>query len=152
MLMALSLRVSDNALVKRILYLTFIFIVDSDVNESTPDASFRLSDIVQPGLFSDNLAVVPLCAAWVNGTALAPLCPPDVPSHPQAAPTSPYPFKRLATTSAPNSTIFYIYHQLDDMTFAEDEWSQLNGGWTTSNISISTGYFALEGTSSALGR
>ena len=121
---------------KRMVNLTFLFPADSEVN--TTDTSITLSDIVQPGLNANDLAVGLLCAAWVNGTAIAPLCPPDIPAHPQAAPMSLCPFKRLATTSAPNSTIFYIYHQLNDLTFAEDEWSQLNGGWTTSNLSIST--------------
>jgi len=53
-------------------------------------------------------------------------------------PESPYPYTRLATTSQPNSYVFYLYHQINETTIAEDAWDESTGVWTSSKISIPT--------------
>lgn len=52
-------------------------------------------------------------------------------------PATAFPFSRLASSSSNKAGIFYLYHQLDDFTFAEEEFDQNIGGWIPStNITI----------------
>ena len=54
-------------------------------------------------------------------------------------PISPFPFARLATTSPTNSSVFHLYHQINDTTFAEDTYDTKGGYWSSKNLSISVG-------------
>lgn len=38
------------------------------------------------------------------------------------SPTSPFPFRRLASTFKQNSTESYVYHQLNDSVLTEEFW------------------------------
>lgn len=52
-------------------------------------------------------------------------------------PATSFPFSRLASSSSNEDGIFYLYHQLDGFTFAEEEFDQNIGGWIPSiNITI----------------
>ena len=74
---------------------------------------------------------------WVNGTALSFL--PALYSSPISnTGTSPFPFTRLAATSFIGSTAFYLYHQINTSTFAEDVWDTTVSSWSSSYISIQT--------------
>ena len=54
-------------------------------------------------------------------------------------PASPFPFARLASTAPTNSSVFYLYHQINDVVFAEDTYDATSGSWTATNFSISVG-------------
>jgi hypothetical protein len=73
----------------------------------------------------------------VNGTALTSIYQPDT-QLTSAPPGSPFPFARLASTVPPNGTAFYVYHQIDNVTFAEDKYDLSIGHWASKNITIST--------------
>lgn len=52
-------------------------------------------------------------------------------------PKNSFPFKRLASSNQENSTTVYLYHQLDEVTFAEEVYDSSRGLWTTAkNITI----------------
>lgn len=53
------------------------------------------------------------------------------------SPTSSYPNSRVAAASG-NSSIFYVYHQINDNTFGEDEGDLSVGGWIQSNFTVPT--------------
>ena len=77
---------------------------------------------------------------WVNGSTLS-IFPVSSGNGPTAEKNigSPFPFKRLASITAVNSTNFYLYHQINETTFAEDFWETDVGEWTASvNVSIKT--------------
>ena len=54
-------------------------------------------------------------------------------------PVSPFPYTRLAVTNSPDNRTFYLYHQLDESTMAEDAYDIQYKGWIPKNISIHTG-------------
>ena len=51
-------------------------------------------------------------------------------------PSSSFSYSRMTTTSSINSSVIYLYHQVDGTTFAEDIWDSSASGWSSSNISI----------------
>ena len=53
-------------------------------------------------------------------------------------PSTPYPFARLARLTPAIGTNFFIYHQLNASTFAEDQWDDTVGGWVSNLFSIAT--------------
>ena len=53
-------------------------------------------------------------------------------------PSSLFPYSRMTTINPINSSVLYLYHQVNDTTFAEDTWDISTGGWASSNISIPT--------------
>ncbi|KAG7004505.1 ToMV susceptible protein tm-1(GCR26) [Physcia stellaris] len=55
-----------------------------------------------------------------------------------STPTTPYPFARLAGLKPAITTNFFIYHQLNASTFAEDQWDDTVGGWVSNLFSIAT--------------
>ena len=88
------------------------------VNITKPNqnnVAIRQSDIATFGEFSSYI--------WINGTQ--PVSDPDGPT-----PESSFPFRRLASvTSADGST--FLYHQINDTTFAEEHWDSSSGAWLT---------------------
>ncbi|KAL8922842.1 MAG: hypothetical protein Q9208_004967 [Pyrenodesmia sp. 3 TL-2023] len=70
---------------------------------------------------------------WFNGSTLQ--GDPNMPSV--GAPSTPFPFQRLASTYATNFTKTYLYHQLDDSTIAEEFWDDAKSTvWFSNNITI----------------
>ena len=63
--------------------------------------------------------------------------PPSPEKH--SAPTSQFPYSRIAATTPANSTVIYIYHQINATTIAEDILDESLGTWTSFDISIATG-------------
>ena len=58
---------------------------------------------------------------------------------PRTGPETDFPFTRLATTTPMNSTIFYLYHQMNGTFIAEDSFDIAIGAWETTYIEIGTG-------------
>ncbi|KAL9611774.1 MAG: hypothetical protein Q9167_003585 [Letrouitia subvulpina] len=55
-------------------------------------------------------------------------------------PPSLFPSARLSSLTTANSTINYVYHQLDGSNFAEEQWDASNSAWMPAkNMSISFG-------------
>ena len=73
---------------------------------------------------------------WVNGTKLAHAINLELAPAPADGPSSPFPYKRLGGASPFNATFFYIYHQMNDTTFAEDHWDETTEVWTSNNVTI----------------
>ncbi|MCJ1247925.1 hypothetical protein MMC30_005140 [Trapelia coarctata] len=73
----------------------------------------------------------------VNGTALVSLYRSDGQLS-SVPPESPFHFARLASTVPTNGTVFYMYHQIDNVTFAEDKYDMSIGHWASTNITIAT--------------
>lgn len=53
-------------------------------------------------------------------------------------PEASFPYTRMASTFAKNSTSSYLYHQITDTTFAEELWDGTSGFWISNNITIDT--------------
>ncbi|KAL9607473.1 MAG: hypothetical protein Q9167_007620 [Letrouitia subvulpina] len=63
---------------------------------------------------------------WVDGASL----------RPASRVVSPFPFPQLGGFAPFNGTILYFYHQVNDTAFAEDQWDETTGIWTSTNITI----------------
>ncbi|KAL8636975.1 MAG: hypothetical protein Q9226_009177 [Calogaya cf. arnoldii] len=50
------------------------------------------------------------------------------------SPNAPFPFQRLSTTSATNTTKTYLYHQINDSTIGEEYWDGTSGFWLSNNL------------------
>lgn len=55
----------------------------------------------------------------------------------QDSPAGSYPYSKLAASSG-NSSIFFVYHQIDGNTFGEDQADRSVGGWIQSNFTVLT--------------
>ena len=79
-------------------------------------------------------------AFWVNSTSLQAI---DDFAVPDRIPRlSPCPYKRIVTAIpvGVESSIFYLYHQINESTFAEHAFDHSAGSWIDSrSISITTG-------------
>ncbi|MCJ1261816.1 hypothetical protein MMC22_001684 [Lobaria immixta] len=106
----------------------------SDIDRST--APFDLLQIsptqeINPVLF------------WINGTKLEIK---QVRSNlgvtgfnvPESGSKTGFPYSRLGVTMPLNATAYYLYHQLDNVTIAEEKWSSETGVWVLSNITVGT--------------
>ncbi|KAM0801855.1 hypothetical protein BDR22DRAFT_847330 [Usnea florida] len=99
--------------------------------EGTSYSAVNDSDLamVSPGQF----------AIWVNGTKPATISYNGiglVKDH-QAVPNASFPFKRLATSTSPDQTMSYLYHQIDGTTLAEEQYLNSISQWIPStNITI----------------
>lgn len=53
-------------------------------------------------------------------------------------PTAAFPFNRLAVTGpiGTPSPYIYLYHQLNETAFGEEQWNRNTGVWTSSTISV----------------
>lgn len=79
---------------------------------------------------------------WVNGTELETqqvsiglnIAGPD--PNPTSGPERGFPYSSLGGTVPVNGIAYYLYHQLDDLTIAEDKWSPEAGVWALSNITV----------------
>ena len=65
---------------------------------------------------------------WVDDNRLAFLYTGKIASIPLL--DSPFPYARLATSL--DSSILYLYHQLNGCTFVEDQWNASSSGWAES--------------------
>ena len=74
---------------------------------------------------------------WVNGTTLSYVWIGYLEDF-GGVPISPCPYTRLATTTPNGSTAFYMYHQINVSTMAEDIWDSGRATWSSTNISIAT--------------
>ena len=74
---------------------------------------------------------------WVNGITLSGIFDTTAPIL-DSPPASPFPYARLATTTPDNSEAFYLYHLINQSTFAGDVWDQSLGTWSSSAINIAT--------------
>ncbi|MCJ1247113.1 hypothetical protein MMC30_004324 [Trapelia coarctata] len=106
-----------------------------------PNLTFsKPTDVVQPFTYAagTTLMVFPY-GFWVNGTHPSWLWAKysDEPRE-TPLPTSPFPFMRLATTTPVGSAAFYLYHQIDATTFAQDVFDNQSQRWWSFNISIET--------------
>ena len=80
-------------------------------------------------------------AVWVNSTNIQPFRKLTDGSSRGISQSLPSPFKRLATTSptGAQSSIFYLYHQINESTLAEHTYDMSAGSWIDAeNISITT--------------
>ena len=82
---------------------------DSDNDDFPGNYSlFPQSDIVFPGF-------------WINGTRLALLQGYGAPNILDSSPNK-FPFKRLAQVTPSESSITYLYHQMNSTTFSEEQF------------------------------
>ena len=58
--------------------------------------------------------------------------------YPLEPPVSPFLFTRLTSFTPTNSSLLYLYHQINDKTLAEDTHDASIGHWTSANITVST--------------
>ena len=77
------------------------------------NVAIRQSDIAMLNRFS---------FIWINGTqpAMSPGYPP---------PDNPFPFTRLASVSSADGSSIFLYHQINDTTFAEEHWDPWSKAW-----------------------
>ena len=61
---------------------------------------------------------------WINGTQ--PVAGPD-----SATPVTPFPFARLASAYPADGSSTFLYHQINDTTFAEEHWDSSSAAWLT---------------------
>ena len=57
--------------------------------------------------------------------------------NPLGSPNSPFPFIRLASSTPINSSLIFIYHQINESVFAEDMYDTSIGYWVSANITVS---------------
>ena len=105
----------------------------SDANFSSPFIEDSDLLVINPNSTLDCCSTV--YAFWVNDTGLT--LSTDMFKTLPSLPHSSFPFKRLAGTSLVNGTSFFIYHQLNSSTFAEDQWDNSLGGWVSNSFEIS---------------
>ncbi|MCJ1382359.1 hypothetical protein MMC17_005472 [Xylographa soralifera] len=102
----------------------------------------ELFDISQLTIFNSSNAVPYFYTTYINGTTLR-LFPNDKPGGaselvpPVIALASIFPFAHLGSTTALNSTLVYLYHQLNDTAFAEEKYDTVGSFWTSSTIGLS---------------
>lgn len=111
-----------------------ILIISLDLNtvhnaqshSSFLNQSIEQSDIAAMPGFVVFVQKSELSFLWIGGLDTAPM------------PRSSFPFTRLAKAFSVNdSTVTFLYHQLDTSTFAEEQWDTSIGDWLpTTNISI----------------
>ena len=77
------------------------------------DAAIRQSDIAT---FGPGTSLI-----WINGTQ--PVSGPDNP------PDNSFPFTRLASVDSADLLSTFLYHQINDTTFAEEHWDSSSGAW-----------------------
>ncbi|KAL9611039.1 MAG: hypothetical protein Q9167_004286 [Letrouitia subvulpina] len=51
--------------------------------------------------------------------------------------TSAFPYPQLGGSAPLDGTVLYLYHQINETTFAEDQWDETTGVWTSQNITVS---------------
>ena len=81
---------------------------------SQKNVAIRQSDIA---MFATNYI-------WINGTQ--PVAGPDGPT-----PVTPFPFARLASVYPADGSSTFLYHQINDTTFAEEHWDSSSEAWLT---------------------
>ena len=77
------------------------------------DVAIGQSDIAT---FGSELSLI-----WINGTQPV--------SSPDNTPDSSFPFKRLASAYSPDRLSTFLYHQINDTTFAEEHWDSSSMAW-----------------------
>lgn len=94
-------------------------------------------ELVQTSSTQDNS----LYQFWVNKTRLEMQSlfwslPTSV--GPNFGPETEFPYTRLAVTVPFNASAYYLYHQLNQTTIAEDRWSPDSGVWVSNLITVPT--------------
>ena len=99
-------------------------------------------DISQLTVFNDSKSTPYFSTFYFNRTTLR-LFPTDLPGGlseivpPVIRPPSLFPFARLGSTTLLNSTVVYLYHQLNETAFAEDKYDTVGSFWTSSILGLS---------------
>ncbi|KAL8740943.1 MAG: hypothetical protein Q9190_006404 [Brigantiaea leucoxantha] len=76
-------------------------------------------------------------AFWVNGSSLMDAyVTSDSGTGVVGGITSPFPYARLGGIAQWNETVLYLYHQINDTTFVEDQFDETTGIWTSTNVTI----------------
>ena len=57
--------------------------------------------------------------------------------NPLESPISPFPFVRLASSTPTNSSVFFLYHQMNEAVLAEDMYDTSIGHWISTNVTVS---------------
>ena len=98
----------------------------------------RDSDLIITGFepISKADSYFPSSGFWINGTTLEGFGYGVLEEH--DAPPGPFPYSRLTTYIAPNSSTINIYHQLSATVIAEAVYQDAIGGWESNNITILT--------------
>ena len=65
-------------------------------------------------------------AIWINGTQPALV---KFSSGIPPLPSNEFPFKRLASVSSADQSATFLYHQMNDTTFAEEQWDDVMQAW-----------------------
>ena len=103
------------------------------------DDTFLDSDITCTFVYSPSSGTGPTrYAYWVNGTRL------DIfgafgASESETVPQYEFPYKRITSVTPTNSTLLYVYHQVNESAIGEHVFDQSTGHWLSSNIGIATG-------------
>lgn len=63
---------------------------------------------------------------------------PGAPYFAKGSPNALFPFQRLSTTYALNTTKTYLYHPIDDTTLGGKLWDGTSDFWLSTNITIDT--------------
>ena len=75
---------------------------------------------------------------WVNKTQLEMQPVSGYSGGPNSGPDTEFPYTRLAGTVPVNASAYYLYHQLNQTTIAEDRWSPDSGVWVSNLITVPT--------------
>ena len=51
-------------------------------------------------------------------------------------PSTPFPYPRIATTTTINNRAFYVYHQLNETTMAQEVWDPNSPNWSSVYIDV----------------
>ena len=105
------------------------------------ESSVVYGDLVPLSLIfeSDGNEAVIILLCYVNGTGLSfegYNINPGVAFAGPPAPSSSFPYGRLAGFSNNDSSGISIYHQVNAMTFTNDNWDSSTGIWTSENITV----------------
>lgn len=95
-------------------FLTTSCLDDESTEPSQNNVAIRQSDI----------AMFATSYIWINGTQ--PVAGPDSPT-----PVTPFPFARLASVYPADGSSTFLYHQINDTTFAEEHWDSSSEAWLT---------------------
>ena len=105
---------------------------------------FRNSDLAITTLSSGDQGIIPLACPfggfWVDQENLNAFGI-ESSSSGGSLPLGPFPYSRLATylSGPPNSSTVTVYHQFNATMIVEETWDSVVAGWSSSNITISTG-------------
>lgn len=112
-----------------ILETTYLPGVNDSVFSTATWDSIELPNTTKPcqnnvGIRQSDIAMFADSYIWINGTQ--PVANADGPT-----PVTPFPFARLASAYPADDGSTFLYHQINDTTFAEEHWDSSSEAWLT---------------------